>query len=80
MSRVTIYSRNGCHLCEQAERVIRFVQRSQPFDLEVVDIDRDATLREKYNEEVPVIAINGVDAFRHGISSEELRKRLKAAG
>ena len=79
MSVVIIYSRDGCHLCEQAERIVRFVQRAQPFELQVVDIDRDDALRQKYNEDVPVIAIDGVDVFRHGVSSDELRKRLKAA-
>ena len=48
------------------------------FDLDEVDIDRDADLRRTYNDEVPVIAINGSKAFKYRVTEQELLKKLAA--
>jgi glutaredoxin len=64
---VTIYTRKGCHLCERAESIVAAARERIPFDLEIVDIDLSAELKEKYNEEVPVIAIDGSDRFGYAI-------------
>jgi glutaredoxin len=77
---VTIYTRKGCHLCEQVEAIVRYVQRRRSFTLELLDIDADPALRGLYNEAVPVVAIDGKEAFRYGISAEEFERRLAAAG
>lgn len=69
--KVTLYTRRGCHLCDQAKRAIDSVRRRSPFEYEEFDIDSDASLRELYNEEVPVIAIDGGRA-----TVEELLRRL----
>jgi len=55
MPRLTLYSRQGCHLCEDMERHLRELSNQLPFDLEVIDIDRDPVLLEKYNTLVPVL-------------------------
>ena len=67
---VTIYTRKGCHLCEHAESIVAEARRKIPFDLEIVDIDGFAALKAKYNEEVPVIAIDGCDRFGYAIELE----------
>lgn len=73
MPRVTIYTRRGCHLCEEAEAlVIRHGLRPK-----LVDIDADPALRERYNECVPVVEIDGKERFR-GRVNEVLLKRLLA--
>jgi glutaredoxin len=78
MQRVTLYTRAGCHLCEEARQVLDQVRASQPFYLEIVDIDGDAELRRLYDYEVPVIAIDGVKAFKYRVTEAELVKKLRA--
>jgi glutaredoxin len=65
-TKVVIYSRVSCHLCEEAEKNLREVLVEIPFDLEVIYIDGDQELERLYGEEVPVTLINGAkhDYFR----------------
>jgi glutaredoxin len=65
-TKVVIYSRVNCHLCEEAEKNVRKVMADIPFDLEVIHIDGDQELERLYGEEVPVTLINGAkhDYFR----------------
>jgi glutaredoxin len=76
--RVTLYTRAGCHLCEEAKRVIEAARGRADFDYQEVDIDGDRELRRRYNDEVPVIAINGVKAFKYRVEAKELLKKLEA--
>jgi glutaredoxin len=76
--RVTVYTRSGCHLCDEAKQVIESVRRRATFDYEEFDIDSDPQLRQLYNEEVPVIAIDGKKAFKYRVTPAELLKKLVA--
>ena len=76
--RVTLYTRRGCCLCDDAKRVLESVRARAVFDLQEVDIDTDAALRMSYNDEVPVIAINGRKAFKYRVTERELLKKLTA--
>jgi glutaredoxin len=76
--RVTLYTRRGCCLCENAKRVLESARLRARFDLDVVDIDGDADLRLAYDDEVPVIAINGNKAFKYRVTEQELLKKLAA--
>ena len=80
MSRplVTLYTRAGCHLCDDARQVISAARAHAEFDYEELDIDADAELRRLYNEEVPVIAIDRRKAFKYRLTMNELLKRLAA--
>ena len=80
MPRVTLYTRAGCHLCEDAKEVLECARGRAAFELEILDIDRDAELCRLYNEEVPVIAIDGVKAFKYRVTEGEFLKKLKARG
>ena len=64
---VTVYTRKGCHLCERAESVVAEARKKIPFELQILDIDQLPALKEKYNEEVPVIAIDGRARFGYAI-------------
>ena len=77
LPEVILYTRAGCHLCEEAREQIRRVRADTPFRFRSVDIDRDPALRDLYNEEVPVIFVNGEKAFRYRVDPGELRKLLK---
>ena len=76
--KVTLYTRAGCCLCDDAKHVLDAAKRHACFDLEEVDIDADPELRRLYNDEVPVIAINGRKAFKYKITEPELLKKLEA--
>ena len=73
---VTLYTRAGCHLCDDAKEVIRAARPRAEFDYEEFDIDADPELRRLYNEEVPVIAIDGRKAFKYRVDMNDFLKRL----
>jgi glutaredoxin len=76
--QVTLYTRAGCHLCEEARRVIESVRPSASFDYQELDIDSDPALLRLYNEEVPVIAIDGKKAFKYRVTPAQLLQKLAA--
>ena len=51
----TLYYREGCHLCETMLQALRGLQSRMDFDLQLIDIDRDPGLRQRYDEWVPVL-------------------------
>lgn len=57
---VTVFSRQGCHLCAEAQRLVEEVAAGRA-DVRVVDIDADPALRERYTVRVPVVAVDGVE-------------------
>jgi len=76
--RVTLYTRKGCCLCDDAKRVIAEARLRAAFDYEEINIDGDPAVRALYTDEVPVIAINGRKAFKYRVEPKELLKKLKA--
>jgi glutaredoxin len=76
--RVTLYTRPGCCLCDEARQAIAQARRRADFEYEEIDIDRDPELRRLYNDEVPVIAINGAKAFKYHVEPNELLRKLEA--
>ncbi len=73
-AQVVIYTRQGCHCCENAEAVVRkFVS-----DITLVDIDNDPELLQKFNTTVPVVEINGKVRFRGKVSPMLLERTLAA--
>ena len=86
LPEVVLYTRAGCHLCDEAKAVIRRAQAllsqgvggqaDAPFAFREVDIDLDPELRQRYNEEVPVVFLDGKKAFKYRVDPREFRKRL----
>jgi glutaredoxin len=76
---VVIYSRPGCHLCEEAKAVMRSADCTDLYTLSEVNIETDATLQERYKNDIPVITINGVQAFKHRLTAEAFRRRILRA-
>jgi glutaredoxin len=74
---VIVYSRPGCHLCDDAMRVIEEVKRETDLTLEEVNIEHDLALLQRYRFDIPVITINGVEAFRHRVEPATLREALR---
>jgi glutaredoxin len=80
MSKVTIYSRPQCCLCDEVKQQLEKLQRRVDFDLEQINIDEDEELRRRYNDQVPVVMINGRKAFKYRLDPEEFLRKLTAAG
>jgi glutaredoxin len=78
MIALTVYSRPGCHLCEEMKATIDRVAQSIPLTVEVIDISDDAELDARYGLEIPVLAIDGKKAAKYRVSEEELRRILWA--
>jgi glutaredoxin len=75
---VVLYTRAGCHLCEDAEAVLRAALERAPFELTVVDVDADPALTDRYGLRVPVVAVDGVDRFEFEVPEAELLALLGA--
>jgi hypothetical protein len=78
---VTVYSRHGCHLCEDAVNTLNGMREELAFSIDVIYIDGNSELEKLYGNEVPVIHINGehhdfykVDPERFRISLERHRR------
>jgi glutaredoxin len=78
--RVVIYSRPGCHLCEDAKQIMEASGCAEEYTLDEINIESDPELLKRYRYDIPVITINGVEAFRHRLTLEEFRQRIKEAG
>jgi glutaredoxin len=76
MTRVTLYGKPGCHLCEEAKQVVDAVRAERRFELEEIDITRDPELENRYRERIPVVAIDGDEVLELVIERSELEDRL----
>ena len=77
MIALTIYSRPGCHLCDEMKAVVARVARSVPLSLEEIDISADPALDERYGVEIPVLFVNGRKAAKYRVAEAELRRMLE---
>jgi glutaredoxin len=74
--RVELYTRDGCHLCEDAKAVLEKVRGEVPFELREIDIDGDAALVERYGIEIPVIVVDGRKHAKYRVDEAAFRRRL----
>jgi hypothetical protein len=74
MISLTLYSRPGCHLCDDMKAVVDRVARSIPIAIDVVDISADRQLEAQYGLEIPVLLVNGRKAAKYRVSEEELTR------
>ena len=77
-AEVTLYTRAGCSLCDKAKAAI--LASGVAVTLTEVDIDSDALLHDLYDDQVPVIFINGREAFRYFVHPEEFVEYVRTAG
>ena len=77
---ITIYSRPGCHLCDEMKAVVDLVARWVPFTIDIIDVSNDPRLEARYGLEIPVLLINGRKAAKYRLTEDELRRMLKARG
>jgi glutaredoxin-like protein DUF836 len=77
--KVILYSRPGCHLCEEMKEEIVRANCAELYSLEEVNIESDPELLARYGYDIPVLLIDGVEAFRHRLHADELKLKLVTA-
>jgi glutaredoxin-like protein DUF836 len=76
MIAFTIYSRPGCHLCDEMKAVVERVAGSTTpaATIDVIDISSDPDLESRYGLEIPVLLVNGKKAAKYRVVEEELAR------
>ena len=82
--RLTIYSKPGCHLCDEmkstVDRVLSARTAEPAISVDEIDISGDSALIDRYGLEIPVLLIDGKKAAKYRVSEEELRRMLEGRG
>ena len=76
MIPVIIYSRPGCHLCDDMKAVVQHVAESIPLTIEEIDISGHPDLEQLYGLEIPVLFVAGKKVAKYRVSEGDLRKIL----
>ena len=75
--RIEMFSRPGCHLCDEARDVIEQARSHYPFKFRIINIENERKLEAAYGTEIPVVRINGNKAFKYRVDSQELERKLR---
>ncbi len=78
MKVVTLYSKPDCHLCVDAQDVLRRLRPELGFELAEVDITTDEALHRAYFERIPVAILGDEELFEYFVNEDALRQRLRA--
>jgi len=78
--QVILYTRPGCHLCDEAKQAIAAAGCAESYTLTEVNIETGPVLLDLYRNDIPVITIDGVQAFKHRVDSDAFRQRVLAKG
>lgn len=76
--RVVLYTKPGCSLCEEMRAEMSKAGCMELYTLEEVDINSEADLFVRYQYEIPVLFVNGVEAFRHRLRPDEFKAYVTA--
>ena len=77
MIKLTLLTRNGCHLCDEMKALIRRVQRAYDLILEEIDVDARPELKQTLGNEVPVILCGTAVVARHRITEAQLAAAIR---
>lgn len=77
--RVTLYTRPGCHLCDDAKKLILPLLREFAVTFNEVNIDDNPELAARYGLDIPVIFIGAHKAAKHRVDVARFRRQLKEA-
>jgi hypothetical protein len=76
VTRVTLYGRAGCHLCDEARAAVAAARARCEFSLEEVDISLDPRLERRYGERIPVLAVDGREALELRFTPQEVARAV----
>ena len=74
--RVTVVTRVGCHLCDDAEQAVGRLADELGFDWDRLDVDASAELQNTYGDRVPVILLDGREHGYWRVEEDRLRAAL----
>ena len=77
MTSITIYSRHGCHLCDDAFNILESMREELNFEINVVNINEDPELVKLYSDQVPVIHIDGIHHDFYKVDPTRFRSSLE---
>ncbi len=75
-TKVEIYSKSDCHLCEVAKATIAKAGKLYPLEIVDIDISTDPDLFSTYREQIPVVFIDGRKLFKYRVDEDKLRAIL----
>jgi glutaredoxin len=73
---LTLYSRPGCHLCDEARAALERVRARATFSLQEVNIETDEELHRRYLERIPVVALGDEELFEFFVDEAALEAKL----
>lgn len=74
--RVTLYEREGCGLCEETHQALLRIRLERALDIERVDVERDADLRDRYTLRVPVLRVGEAELDAAGLEDGAVARWL----
>ena len=76
VTHVLLYSRRGCHLCDEAREVIEAARHQAPFEFEEIFIEGNDDLERAYGVRLPVVLVDGHEQFEYQVDAEAFRALL----
>jgi thiol-disulfide isomerase/thioredoxin len=76
--RIDIFSRPGCHLCDEAKAVVEQFCKVYEMELRTINVESSTELENRYGMDIPVVLVNGEEAFRHRVDRVEMERKLKS--
>ena len=80
MTRVVLYGKPGCHLCDEAREAVARVRARRPFELREVDVSLDPVAHRRYGERIPVVEVDGAEALELHVDERALEGVLDRVG
>jgi hypothetical protein len=78
VTRVLVYSKPDCHLCEEAMAALQTLRSQLAFELREVDISADDALQRRYFDRIPVVLVEGEELCEHFLDEARVRERLES--
>ena len=75
-TEVILYSRPGCHLCDEMKEEIAKANCAELYTLKEINIENDPVLLARYKFDIPVVLIDGIEMFRHRLRAKEFRTKF----
>ena len=76
MKQVVLYSKPGCHLCDEVKAQLERLRKTHPFEWREMNILDEPEAFERFKEEIPVVFINGRKAFKYHLDEKQFLRRL----
>jgi len=78
-AQVTLYTRPGCHLCDEAKGAMLAARCTHLYALQEINIDSDPALSRRYGWDIPVVLINGIETFKHRLTPSDFKREILRA-